>query len=489
MPSLLALLRPSTLRLSSLLAVMPSRLLYSNLLLFLALLPSAALAQPPSPWNRPESLRALLQSLGVSFDDLTDGASIIPDDHERLLRLLSRLRQIPPSLQDAWKVKPLLPEQILEKTADARGEIFAIEGDLLSVEAVSLDSALAERFDIPALYRLEIASQRDPGQPIEIWTSEIPAAWKNYPDGVATSIYAEALFLRLGESSDALPPLLFIAPKVEWRPHAPTDALAITPSLAALGRAGYDVGTLDAVRQERSKRITAEIALPFLEMLRAQRAFQSGDESVDFPEDAAPLEIAPLLTQPERFVGQAFQFEAVARRIVVVPLDKEEDRRRLGLERYYQIDLVIPKAIRTRVRGDDGVEREVEQNQFPLTICTLEPLAGAELDADIRIPIRVKAFFFKLWAYESKFAESQSSSALQVSPLFIASHVEQVQEPQVESASPVWILGGGLLVIAFVSIWGFLLLRSDDHKERRERSGAHRAPSGAPSASPPNQAD
>lgn len=463
----------------------------------------------PSPWRRPDGSKALLQSLGVKFDEIKDREEHSDKQLELYLRVLTRLRQLPPGLVHEWSKAPPALDSLLKAPETHRGELFHLEGIISWLKKFEIPDELADRFDVKTIYRLSIDLSKDTsgigravGKPewIEVWTTQIPSGLKflNYtgpPGSVkddtetvsAAYLKFNAAFLAIKKEpdrkrvGDGFERPIFVASRIAWLPKALHEGEHLTPSNLVLSKANFDISLLDPVRAESSKRLTPEVTEPFLQMLAAQ-------PRVDWKSlQPKALELGNLIANPESFIGEAIELDAIARRVVEIPIEKEDDCKRLGIDRYFEIDLVLPKSVRTLVKDKDGTEQEVIQENFPLTICTTSPPKGLAIGEDIRQQIHAKAFFFKLWAYESKFASEHAGDAMQVSPLFISANIEITAPPDMSFASAFWVVGGALALLACLTVWGYLVLRTDDLRQLALKKQTNSSPDlpGPPPASAP----
>lgn len=440
-------------------------ILISPWLLNVAGLSVAQQKSASSPWQRPEGSKALLESLGIQFDELKDGAPTSDSELELYLKILSRLGQLPRSLVDEMAERRPETQRIPWEESLSRGELLRVVGSTVAVKTIELPPSLAERFETKSLRRFSIMSESKSGQPspdLEIWTNQDASFWPAEAS-ISVVVHANAVFLRKGEPSPStnLAPAVCVATHVACFPTRPGQFADVIPSRLTLCGAGFDYSYFATIQKENSKRLTPEVTEPFLQMLAAQPRI---DGNVL---ETQPLELGKLVADPAPLIGEAMEFEAIARRVIAISIENESDRKRLGIDRYYEIDLVYPKSVRTLVNDKAGKQHEVVQENFPLTLCAISPPQGLPLEEDIRQQIRAKAFFFKLWAYESKFAQAQGAEVMQVSPLFIANEVEIAAPPKMSSESLIWVIGGALVLLASISIWGYLLLRSDDDRERR----------------------
>lgn len=456
----------------------------------LALLSNSNAQDGPSvsPWERPQGTKALLESLGIKLSEIKDRE---PEDEKRLelyLRVLTRLQQLPIDVVQAWSKSPPPLESFLNSPAKLRGDLFSVEGEISYVKVVEIPKGIADRFDVKTIYCLSVDVSKvqmdgkrafDKPEWMEVWAAQLPAglkihdnpglpgANKSEDEVVSAHVKLDAVFLAITKErdrkrlGDGLEQPIFVANRIAWFPREMQEGNRLTPSNLALSKAGFDISLLDPVRAETSKRLTPEVTEPFLQILAAQGR-------VDWNSlEAKPLDLAQLVSHPANFVGEAIEFDAIARRIVEIPLDKEADRKRLGIDRYYEIDLVLPKSVRTLVKDKAGREHEIVQENFPVTICATTAPLGIAHGEEIRELVHAKAFFFKLWAYESKFAKAQAGDALQVSPLFITGSIEIAKPAAMSTASALWVVAGALGILACVALWGYLVLRGDDQRERR----------------------
>jgi hypothetical protein len=157
-----------------------------------------------------------------------------------------------------------------------------------------------------------------------------------------------------------------------------------------------------------------------------------------------PLDVVPLLQEPENLTGQFLPLEGVARRVMRVPVNDADVRIRFGIDHYYEIDLFLPlgqKELRFG-KAEEGKEIPIYANNFPATLICRKLPPGLREGDDLRDPIRADAVFFKLWTYRSGF--SSKFGQLQPAPLFLAI------EPRVVPHQPLtnWV-SGVLVSIAF----------------------------------------
>jgi hypothetical protein len=91
-------------------------------------------------------------------------------------------------------------------------------------------------------------------------------------------------------------------------------------------------------------------------------------ETTDFK--PAPFDLPALLTTPDKLLGHGYDVTGNARRVQKVSVP-EQYRQRLGLDHYYEIDLLIPldkQAIRlTPAKGKKGMPTYTDG--FPATLC------------------------------------------------------------------------------------------------------------------------
>jgi hypothetical protein len=81
-----------------------------------------------------------------------------------------------------------------------------------------------------------------------------------------------------------------------------------------------------------------------------------------------------------------------------------------------------------------------------------EAVADRSQSPLINETIRIRGFFFKIWAYPSEYVSSMAPGQLQPSPLFIATSVERVEQPpRPRDDWFAWLFAGGF-ILAFVVI-------------------------------------
>ena len=185
----------------------------------------------------------------------------------------------------------------------------------------------------------------------------------------------------------------------------------------------------------------------------------SGPARVDEPSDdfePRSLDLGALLQQPHAFHGTAFTVRGTARRVTRVEIEDDEFRERFGIDHYYQLDVFVPLEgqVIQFTSPDSSVERPIFENSYPVTVCTVRLPATLSVGEDQRFQVASDAFFFKLWAYRSRYVTSFDEDQLQLSPLLVGFQPRWIPPPASNSALP--LLMGLAFLAVLAGIWTIL---------------------------------
>ena len=434
------------------------------------------------------SPRALLTEAGIDdshWKRFLDGQALGPDDEEGLLKILFRLPRLfsPYDLQRV--AQPAIPADLFDDPAPFRGQVFALRGKTVAVEQVDLPARLAELFEFSHFFRVHLELSGQPNRAL-LCTRTIPRAWQGeLRAGHPVKVWG--LFLKLGAAHDQRAQLIFAASRLAWLPERANPKLGITEDHLLLARHGMDVALLDTLADTNRRRIQDSDRECFYQML----ATASRVSSEEVARLAAPLNLARVLTQPETQHGSVHLVHAQARRITRVVVADEDIVARFGIDHYYQIDASLPLGRTTVTAGKrPDAERLQYTNSYPATFCVRRlPARLAAIDRRLRSGVSttenlnesiiVTGWFFKLWAYRSRFTEKYGENIPQVSPMFLAAQ-PRLPPPTPRSIVP-GMVGGALATLAIGLIWLVLwrVSRRASGRQRRSRDRSElRNPSG-----------
>ncbi|MGD9647991.1 MAG: hypothetical protein AB7U73_19925 [Pirellulales bacterium] len=423
-----------------------------------------ASAQGPAPSvaERALELRELLELLGVDesyFRALMDGRPVQPDESEALLRLLYAVRRVP-----LLELRGALPAARPLDVANLppKGSRVEVAGRLRSVATETPPPELIDRLEMPQYYRCEV--QLADGQPAIVYVDVVPQAWQTAAPA-DQRVGATGFLAKLAGDAGETPTPVVVATRLAWYPDSP------------LGDLGMDYGLFDTVRQKRP--LTSEDRTCFYEMLDC---LQSADTQQLY--DLATERLTPtsggdvarrLLQKPADEMGKLVFLEGVARRAIRVEVTDPDVRRRWEVDHYFEVDMIF-RDVRVRyepAKRGEGAPPADNDDTGPLVVtCNLLELPRGMPTGDrISEMVRVPAFFFKLWGFQSELADEAGHDHLQYAPLFLASGAEWIEQPPVRSYT--WVFSLLLVVIlggAVLAIWG--MNRAD--RRRREQAAAAR---------------
>lgn len=342
----------------------------------------------------------------------------------------------------------------------------AWSGRVTKVDVVEVPGDLY--LDMTRAYVLHVRSNDDPPIEWRILVDRAPQAWlKGAPDAEASG-YAVVL----PTSSAAKDGVSWaVGGSPIWRPSEPNEALGVTPGRAALAESGLNLLELDGLRERDKAELDAADWEAFFAMLRATQTL-SAAERAKLVQDVT---LVDLLTNPDRYIGEAVRFPARVRRITQIRIDDSRAVRLLGRETYWQLDCVYDLDDQPiRMRGRQG-EDIVFNSTFPATVCTLD--LPPELEEDRQRSLKrggggevnrqtvVEGFFFRLWAFPTEQTRAAGGDALQFGPLTIGV-IQTVQAPEYDGSWTYWLLIPAGLALCGLLIYLWRSTRGDSLNER-----------------------
>ena len=225
--------------------------------------------------------------------------------------------------------------------------------------------------------------------------------------------------------SNKLNPPLFVARRVNWYPDRISAELEITETDLLLAQAGVDFTQLRQLGDRNGYGINADEALSFYQLLKAA-------SELDAPSIQAPkIELESMLRNPAHYLARPVAITGHVRRVTEIAVQDADIRQRLGIDKYYQLDMFVPlenrrivikpppgKSADKKPTADSDTQDLVIDHRFPVTVCTCSlPMAKDQIN---RNRVTARGFFFKNWSYESELSLETQSGARQIAPLIIA---------------------------------------------------------------------
>lgn len=383
------------------------------------------------------------------FDRVLDGQPLLPDETEGLLRLLFASRRFSELDYHRW-TKPWDEAAVQADPAAARGRLWLVEGRLTAVEPLRLIPELVDRFLFDTYYRCELTlGSGEAAQTATVYALTIPKAWKEalaQGQPIQERVSVRAFFYKFaGEGPPWHAPLL-VADRVRWHDES------------ILGDLRMDLGLFDEVLQRREFRSQEREC--FYQLLAA--CGRIGPDSLERETRGKKYSGAALLKTPHQQQGKLMAFEGRARRVTRVAIDDPAVVERLGIDHYWQVEVLVE--FEALIRFEDKVLRS-----YPVVFCVRNLPPGMPVGDWIDQRVRVSGFFFKLWAYESELSAKDGESKRQSAPLLVGHR--PVWFPPPETGENPYVAGTALAVFlaALAGMWlcGWYFMRQDTKFSRR----------------------
>ncbi len=420
--------------------------------------------------------RELLELYGVDeshIRQLFDGRPAGIDEEEAIVRILFRLPQFGLDNVDRWAQSPVPGAAMVADPEAHRIQFFRLRGRVRRVERRELIPELARLYDFDSYYRVYLDRADDP-HPVLVCARRVPEVWPlDQPLDEGARI--DALFLKVGDDTQPPATLLFAADRVAWLPAEPRPEWDVTAHQVLLAQLGMDISLLADMRDRNRRPMGEQDREAFYQMLAAVRELTPGKAA---EVRADPLDLAPLLLEPETQHGRLIRCRGTARRITRVVVDDPDIRQRFGIDHYFQLDVSLPLGDRTIRLGKSSEEGPVFTNSFPATFCVLrlpprlerlaEAMSAGELQAEtLNEQVSLTGFYFKLWAFRSEYVASFDERQRQIAPMLVAAEPEVIEFRLARNTWLSLLAGVGfllLLLLAWFGVWRFN--RSDTRFER-----------------------
>jgi hypothetical protein len=407
--------------------------------------PLRAVQVDDAPVPKLESSRDLLELYGLGDEQLaafSDRGDIERSEREALLRVLVVARRFTFGDWYRWRRTKLPWSTWSEDSKGVRGDVFQLNGSCTKATLEVVPDDLAQRFDLARYWRCEFTLDEFQGgdgqQPAIVYALAVPKAWKDQATPPQSS-GAKGIFLKLAGAEGASPTPVFVAARAAWYPDT------------ELGNLGMDVGLFDTI--EDRTRLQASDGDCFYELLAAVKRANSRElltrtrpTSLEEGRDT----VTALFNHPEEQHGCLFSLTGTTERVVEVRIDNPEVVQAIGIDRYFEMELVT-----TDTQGN------------PVTFCALELPPGMPRGETASVDVRVPGFFFKVWSYQ--IGKGNDKAQFQLAPMLIGR--EPYVLPKVQPSNWFSTLVTVVILMAIVVVGATLwwMNRCDQRARKRLR--------------------
>lgn len=430
-----------------------------------------------APIQPAQNMLQLWDALGVSesqWSAFQDGVSWNSEQNNLAAQLLHTAKRFPldfifPWIQSSEKADEMLNGKDVEDEKkdiafelrafnrnNRRGAQYHLVGIAEAIQKIALIPELRTRYEMNYLYFVAVKLQS--GHKIILISEIIPRAWKQ-GEKVSYPVSADAFFVKYGQldkQKDLPQCSYFVASRIAWHPDNP------------LGNLGMDFGLFDDLDSQPPAK-GRKIPMPkdcslslrnrecFFQMIYAvgkakesklfkqisRQALEKRDDlwSIRDPRgtqlaarQSHPVE--SLFNDPIAQRGQLFWITGRAKRIIAIPVEDPDVRKRFGIDKYYNIYLFT-------YDSDDN----------PLVIITTELPPGVQTGdgPDYSVELSMPCFMFNTWMYSHQ--PNAKGKTYQLAPLLIAPKALKYDAAPVQSNHT--ISNAILLAMALIIAWFF----------------------------------
>ncbi len=224
--------------------------------------------------------------------------------------------------------------------------------------------------------------------------------------------------------------------------------MGIGDAQVLLAAHGVDIGLMEQVKKQNTLPMSAADTESFFQMMNAAR----GISATEVP--AASAGFVELMQNPASHFADSVSVQGRVRRCVPIEIDDRDLAERLGFDRYYELDLLIPLGDQ-RIVVNNGPDQSLEyRHRFPVTVCMVNLGPGMTADKLQNQLVEVDGFFYRFWKYKSEFTDQADGTGGQVSPLIIGiSPLVISVVPGIDrllTVSVLGLLGGGVILFWFM---------------------------------------
>jgi hypothetical protein len=426
----------------------------------------------PLPVIRPPSgVREILERYDIGASQLEgffNGQPISVAEEETLVRIMYRLPRIGLENLEKWRRKDVDLDRLVVDPAHYRLDVMPLQGRLVGVEKREVSPELGRRLEIKHFYlaRVDLTGQ---GYEALVALRRVPEWWLGDPEGEGAEgeqpelnepVSFDGIFLKVAETSEEKPQLLFLSRRLRWLPDAPQPERFIGNDQLRLSKLGLDLTLLDELRTANRRDIGDIDREPMYQLLYLVGKATPQELK---PEPPRVIDVVPLLEEPEKHQGELMTVPGFARRITKVVVDDADIRTRFNIDHYFMIDMAVNLGERSIRFGSDptGEKNAVFYNDFPVTLCVRELPDDLQPQDEMRELITANAIFMKTWSYRSNYM-ARFDNQLQVAPLLIAKMPHRVKLETPHNWVADALVGFVLVVTALIVGAVFWWFRSSD---------------------------
>ena len=362
-------------------------------------------------------------------------------DHPTIVKVLFRLANIQAQVMESF-AQPIgkdTIEQMIDEPEEYRIKVFEFDGIVNQVEKHELLPRTAEGFGFDHYYIYSMTTSS--GENVKVLSQHKPRPWP-LGGNLKLSARVTAYFLQVCNQRPNQQ-MVFAADRLQWFPNEPNEQFNIGDGQLVLSAMNCDIADFDFVRAQHDMAIGGADGRVLSNWLQACGKLD--------PELAArvnwrKLDLVDLLSNPTKRTGEAVSVRGLARRISRVETTDQAGNKLV----YYQIDMFYDLNDLEIDYTNRSRNTRKFRNSFPITVCTTRLPAGVEPGPDLKIPLEIRGFFFKLWSFQTDQTKEISEENRQTNPLFVATIVE-IDESVASGAWPI-------KAYSFVVLFGVLLI-------------------------------
>jgi hypothetical protein len=434
--------------------------------------PPWAQVGPPAPKLPVQEIagpRQFLELLNIDssqLDRFADGRALHPDEYEPLYRILYRIPRFPQRELYRWRLRDIDWEQLAAGPEEFRASSLRLIGRVTGVEKEELLPEAAQVLEFDHFYRVTLEAENAPW-PVLVFSRWLPLAWK-VGEAVDYRAAVDGLFLKLGETDAGQPQLLVACERVAWHPDRPDPELGVAEDHVLLASKGMDIGQLDLVLDRRS--ITSLERECFYQMLDAARRINSNSAALPSGEE----QLAPMLQKPRTARGRQFALTGQVRRVQEIQVNERDIGERFNLDHYFEVDVFVPLE-KQKIKMGDAEKAPLFEGYYPVVYCVAQLPKGMKPEDLVDREVRIGAFYFKLWAYETEYMRRYGDRPTQLSPMLIGRQPELLPLPE-RPFNDVGTFAAAVFVLTLgvAWVWVWQMHKRDaihDREDRRRRYG------------------
>ncbi|MEM8734818.1 MAG: hypothetical protein AAGG44_11375, partial [Planctomycetota bacterium] len=365
--------------------------------------------------------------------------------------------------------------------AGADGQQFVLErvgfgGYVRSAREVALSDAQKSWFQqrpSDRIYELRVESNKAAEGDVQrrelrrVFCRTVPTIWLEAKQ-LRQPVEIEGVRCRVAEQELGNDRSVYLTGTPRWRLGETEDEERLAPPLpdhlVALGKAGWDLVGVEAVRSHNQQKISSQESRGFMQLIRLSQDEALLRELRNL--GATKLEPMQALAESDTSFGMPVRWRVRIANASVVTVENEGLANELGAGRYVQFDGFVDigtQAVEYKV-GDQAIRFERE---FPVTLVApfAQPFVSKQQAAESALAWEVGAYFevdglfYRLWAYQSELVKKKSDSARQASPRVVLTGMRPALAPATPSrAGEIGWFGYALAAATLVILAAILYL-------------------------------